>query len=190
LALDGNGDGASAKNALDTISDARASILNEREIAGRAQYVRMTLLFGLTGFLLLWLAQVAAESDETLWQGAQAGLLGAILSIAIGLRKRSVALDIGLKGNLSDCLLRLITGAVSGLTLVLVFSTGIVPPLHTLHGDLDVTKSASFAMLLGIIAGFVEKLVPNLLEDEAQRLSDGGGKADGSGKADGGARKA
>ena len=29
---------------------------------------------------------------------------------------------------------RLITGAVSGGTLVLLFSTGIVPALHTLHG--------------------------------------------------------
>ena len=195
LALDGNNDGASAKNAIETITDARVAILGERETAGRAQYVRFALAFGVLGLLLLWIAQTLVHRGESVWLGTEAGLFGAILSIAIGLRTRTVALDIGLAGNLSDSVLRLITGAVSGGTLVLLFSTGIVPPLHTLHGDLDVARSASFALLLGIIGGFVEQLVPSLLDKQADRLTDGdgGGKspsADGGSKpGDGGAKK-
>ena len=45
-------------------------------------------------------------------------------------------------------------------------------------------------MLLGVVGGFVEQLVPSLLEQQGQRLgSDAGAKpqpADGGGKADGG----
>ncbi len=91
------------------------------------------------------------------------------MSIALSLRGRMVAPDIGFAANLSDSALRLIIGAISGGTLVLLFSCGLIPPLHTLGGDLD-AKSTIFALLLGIIAGFVEKLVPSLLDDQAQKI--------------------
>jgi hypothetical protein len=174
LALDGNGDGKSAENALDTLRSARAAILSEREIAGRAQYVKFTLLSGLAGMLLLLVAQHNLFKDSGLfWLGTQAGLIGAVMSIALSLRGRTVALDIGFAGNLSDSVLRLIIGAVSGGTLVLLFSCNLIPPLHTLSGDLD-ARSSIFALLLGIIAGFVEKLVPSLLEDQAHKIGGGG----------------
>jgi hypothetical protein len=108
------------------------------------------------------------------WVGAQAGLLGAILSIAIGIRRRTVALDLGIAGNLSDSALRLVIGAVSGGTLVLLFSTGMLPTLRTAQGVQDgVTSAIAFALLLGIIAGFVEQLVPSLLEKQAQQMGSG-----------------
>ena len=103
---------------------------------------------------------------------AQAGLIGAIMSIAIGIHGRKVALDIGKSSNMSDSLLRLIIGAVSGGALVLLFSTGLLPALHTNQGVLNGVgmESMAFAMLLGIVAGFVEQLVPSLLESQAQRM--------------------
>jgi hypothetical protein len=109
------------------------------------------------------------------WPGCQAGLLGGVLSIAIGIRKRTVALNIGIAGNLSDSALRLIIAAVSGGTLVLLFATGLLPSLHTVAGEMNGVQSMAFVLLLGIIAGFVEQLVPSLLDDQAQRLTDGGG---------------
>jgi hypothetical protein len=174
LALDGNGTPESRDNALQTLKDAKAAILTEREIAGRAQYVRFTLILALAGIMLLVLAQHTLFTDSgNFWLGAQGGLFGAVLSIAIGIRRRTVALDIGVAGNLSDSAIRLFIGAVSGGTLVLLFATGLLPSLHTLKGEQDAVQTMTFALLLGIVAGFVEQLVPSLLEEQAQKLRNG-----------------
>jgi hypothetical protein len=191
LVLDGDGSAndASPKAAQQTLVDARTSILGEREVALRAQYVSLTLGLGALGFALLAIAHgftyLSGHSGGTnIWVGAEAGLVGAILSIATGLRRRTVALDIGIRGNLSDCVLRLIIGAVSGGTLILLFATGLVPSLHTGQGDMDGVTSIEFAMLLGIVGGFIEQLVPSLLEKQGDRLSgaDATPAADAAGK--------
>ena len=177
LVLDGGDNNPKARdNALQTLKDARASIVNERDLAGRAQYVRFTLILGLIGLVLLvWAQHTLFKGSGHFWLGAQAGLIGAIMSIAIGIRGRKVALDIGMSSNMSDSLLRLIIGAVSGGALVLLFSTGLLPALHTNQGVLNGVgmESMAFAMLLGIVAGFVEQLVPSLLESQAQRMQNG-----------------
>ena len=113
------------------------------------------------------------KGSGNFWLGAQAGLFSAVLSIAIGIRRRTVALDIGVAGNLSDTALRLSIGAVSGGTLVQLFATGPLPSLHTLKGEQDAVQTMTFALLLGIIAGFVEQLVPSLLEDQAHKFRNG-----------------
>jgi hypothetical protein len=174
LALDGDGDAKAAANALQTLTDTKLAILNEREVAGKAQYVRFTLVLSVISLFLLVLAQHNLFKDTgNFWLGAQAGVLGAVLSIAIGIRNKAVALDIGFAGNLSDSALRLVIGAVSGGTLVLLFSTGLLPSLHTLKGEQDAVQSMPFVLLLGIIAGFVEQLVPSLLDEQANKLRDG-----------------
>ena len=176
LALDGEGNAEANANALQTLKDTKASILNEREIAGKAQYARFTLLVGIVGMVLLVFAQHNLfKHSGNFWLGTQAGLIGAVMSIAVGIRRKTVALDIGIAGNLSDSALRLMIGAVSGGTFVLLFSTGLLPPLHTLQGDMNGLSSTTFVMLLGIVAGFVEQLVPSLLEDQAQKFTSGGG---------------
>jgi hypothetical protein len=174
LALDGDGNAEAKDNALQTLKNAKVAILTEREIAGKAQYVRFTLILALVGIFLLVLAQHNLfKGSGNFWLGAQAGLFGAVLSIAIGIRRRTVALDIGVAGNLSESALRLVIGAVSGGTLVLLFATGLLPSLHTLKGEQDAVQTMTFALLLGIIAGFVEQLVPSLLEDQAQKFRNG-----------------
>jgi hypothetical protein len=174
LALGGAGNADANANALQTLKDTKAAILNEREIAGKAQYVRFTLILGLFGVFLLMLAQHNMfKGSGNFWLGAQAGLLGAVLSIAIGIRNRTVALDIGFAGNLSESALRLVIGTLCGGTLVLLFSTGLLPSLHTLKGEQDAVQSMPFVLLLGIIAGFVEQLVPSLLDDQANKFRNG-----------------
>jgi hypothetical protein len=171
LALIGEGSPEAKENALQTLKDAKASILTEREVAGRAQYVRFTLLVGVIAmFLLVFVQHNLFKDSGYFWLGTQAGLIGAVLSIAIGIRRRVVALDIGFAGNLSDSALRLLIGAVSGGTLVLLFSTGLLPSLQTVQGAQDGVHSMAFVLLLGIIAGFVEQLVPSLLEDQAEKF--------------------
>jgi hypothetical protein len=174
LALIGEGKPEAEKNALQALQDAKESILTEREIAGRAQYARFTLLVGVVAmFLLLFVQHNLFKDSGNFWLGTQAGLIGAMLSIAIGIRRRVVLLDIGFAGNLSDSALRLMIGAVSGGTLVLLFSTGLLPSLQTAQGPQDGIHSTAFILLLGIIAGFVEQLVPSLLDDQAQKFRNG-----------------
>jgi hypothetical protein len=171
LALDGDGDGASLKTALDTLDDALAAIQNERALAGRSQYVLWALICACLGFVVLSIAgETLLQNSGKFWLGTQAGLLGAVFSIAIGIRNRTVAPNNNRAGNLADGALRLVIGAVSGGTLVLLFSTGLVPALHTHVGDMDGDTSIPFVVLLGIIAGFVEQLVPGILKSEAGKI--------------------
>ncbi|MEJ0015578.1 MAG: hypothetical protein WDN25_03275 [Acetobacteraceae bacterium] len=174
LALDGDGVAEAKETALQTLRDAKTAILNERDLAGRAQYVKFTVVLGVIGmFLLVWAQHNLFKDTGYFWLGAQAGLIGAVLSIAIGIRRRIVALDIGMAGNLSDSALRLLIGAVSGGALVLLFSTGLLPSMNTGQGTLNVIHSIPFALLLGILAGFVEQLVPSLLEAQGQAIQQG-----------------
>ena len=173
MALDGDGDpaGAVLKDALATLRDARTAIAAERELAGRAQYATCSVAGAVVGFMLLIFAQHnLLHGTGNFWTGAQAGLLGAMLSTAVSIRKRSVTFDSNLRGNLSDSALRLVIGAVSGGTLVLLSATGLIPGLQTHVGGIDGLTSLSFAVLLGIIAGFVEQLVPGILDDEGQTI--------------------
>lgn len=176
LALGGDADGSASQSALEALTDAKTAILAERDTAGRAQYVKYTLICGLFGLLLISnLPDTLFDGDTTFWLGAEAGVVGAILSIAISIRRRTVALNIDRAANLTDSLLRLLIGAVSGGTLVLLFATGLLPALHTTAGELVGSKATSpqFTVLLGLIAGFVEQLVPSMLEKQADRFTAG-----------------
>ncbi len=184
VVLDGDGkdNDTSGEQALATLADARASLLGERDTVQRARYVTSLAASGILGFLtLVFLHWWAADQFDGkllyhIWIGTEAGLVGAILSIAIGLRRRTIALDIGSAGIWSDCFLRLLIGVVSGGTLVLLFATGLLPAFQTWKGnmgDMDGAHAIEFAMLLGIVAGFVEQLVPSLLEEQSQRMGNG-----------------
>lgn len=177
LALGGDPDGNASKSALEALTDAKSAILAERDTAGRAQYVKYTLICAVLAALLLGtLPDTLFKGDQMIWLGGQAGVVGAFLSIAISIRRRTVALNIDRAANLTDCALRLLIGAVSGGTLVLLFGTGLLPTLHTGAGELQVSTSpisSQFTVLLGLIAGFVEQLVPSMLEKQAERFTSG-----------------
>jgi len=175
-ALDGDGDGEAVKQALAILNDAKQGIASDREVAGRGQWATYALFFGVVGFVLLCIPQHDSFPDiGNFWLGAQAGVLGAMFSIAWGISKRTVAPSTNARGNLTDSVLRLLIGAMSGGTVILLFQTGLVPELHTATGVLDVTKSLPFAVLLGILAGFVERLVPGLLDSEGDKIAGKGG---------------
>jgi hypothetical protein len=171
LALDGGDNPEAKENALQTQMSATAAILNNREIPGKAQYVKFTFLLGTIPMVIA--QHNLFKGSGYFWLGAQTGLLGAILPTAIGIRCRAVALDIGIAGKLSDSALRLLIGAISGGTIVLLFATGLLPSLHTGQGEQDGVHAMAFVMLLGIVAGFVEQLVPSLLENQADRFRNG-----------------
>ncbi|WP_200306750.1 EamA family transporter [Paracraurococcus ruber] len=151
------------------IEGARTDALREREVAGRLQYLACALASFALLFALLqlaaWLWPTPDGIANDLWMAAEAGLAGAAFSIVLAIRSRMVALDTQILGNASDGLLRLLLGAASGALLLLAFGAGIVPRMA--FGEATLARDAMAwqgVLILGFIAGFLERLVPDLLD--------------------------
>jgi hypothetical protein len=96
---------------------------------------------------------------------AKAGLVGAAFSIALAIRGRTVALDTDLLDNVTDGTLRLVIGVVSAGVLLLLLGSGIIPSLKI--GDAEFKAGAltwQMVLLVGFVGGFLERLVPDLLD--------------------------
>jgi zinc transporter ZupT len=96
--------------------------------------------------------------------------LGAFLSIAMSIRARTVTTDGDWRSNAADAVLRISIGFISSVVLYIVLAGGVLPSIKV--GGLDLTAtnqtlSWAAACLAGFCAGFVERLVPDLLEKQA-----------------------
>ncbi|SRR5216683_2525832 len=163
LALDGDMDGAKG-----TIAAAKAVVLAKRAARGRFQYLKWSygtaaVLIGLL-FLASGLYPLHPASSD-LWLAAKAGLVGAAFSIALAIRGRTVALDTDLLDNVTDGTLRLLIGVISAGVLLLLFASGIVPNLKIGEADFKPsTLTWEMVLVIGFVGGFLERLVPDLLE--------------------------
>jgi hypothetical protein len=163
LALDGDIDGAKG-----TVAAAKAFVLGKRAARGRFQYLKWS--YG-TAAVLIALLFVASrfypfqEASNDLWLAAKAGLIGAAFSIALAIRGRTVALDTELLDNVTDGTLRLLIGVISAGVLLLLLACGILPSLKI--GDANFggsTLTWQMVLVIGFVGGFLERLVPDLLE--------------------------
>ena len=171
LALDDDIDGAKG-----TVAAAKAFVLGKRAARGRFQYLKWS--YGAAA-VLIGLLFVASrfypfqEASSDLWLAAKAGLIGAAFSIALAIRGRTVALDTDLLDNVTDGTLRLLIGVISAGVLLLLLACGILPSLKI--GDANFSASTltwQMVLVIGFVGGFMERLVPDLLE---KRNSQGNG---------------
>lgn len=160
-----------AKRTLEeTVAEVK-SILEDR---GRQTYVGQSMPRAAIGAGVLWvsaaflLGQAGADSplhavgNASLSGGA--GAVGALLSIAISVRARTLDTQ-GSNGSVKmDALLRVLIGIISGTILCLMAQTGALPELTV--NDLTFGGGKvewGVALVLGFCAGFLERLVPDIV---------------------------
>jgi hypothetical protein len=164
LALEGDAEGAKL-----TIAKVKDDLLTKRAARGRFQYLQWSLG---TSAILLGLLFVPTRfhvfSDPDLnciWVAAKAGVIGAAFSIALAIRGRTVALDTDRLANVTDGTLRLVIGIISAGLLLLLLHSGVVPNLTVGGFNLAApTLNLQMVLLVGFVGGFLERLVPDLLE--------------------------
>ena len=106
---------------------------------------------------------------RTLWAAAAVGALGAFFSIAIAIRGRTVLTDLHSRDNAADAVLRIVIGAIAaGLLVCFVLSRVAVVTIGGTALEVGTGNSAwMVTVIAAFLAGFSERLVPDLLEKSA-----------------------
>jgi len=115
-----------------------------------------------------WFARNVAKlpSDtSSLWLAGATGAVGAFFSIAIGIRSRTVLTDLNMRDNIADSLLRILIGVIAATLLQCLL---LAKAVHLAIGGVDLAPPAggspwTVVLLVGFVAGFSERLIPDLL---------------------------
>ncbi len=144
---------------------------------GRVCYLKAGVLT-----MLVFLFASVVGAILSLWSGSDfvahmfaassSGAIGAILSIALGIRNRTVAVDGYARSNRMEAALRVLIGVISGVVLYLVLSSGLVTGMDSMLRP-EALGAWKVTILIGFLGGFVERLVPDLLEKTGTRMSAG-----------------
>lgn len=164
------------------LQTAIGELQNIRASEGRNLYVNKAWPYavgGAAGLLLLaafmlWLGGIpftkALSPLAHLAIACAAGALGALLSIAISVRARTVAADGDDMSIRVDAPLRVLIGVISAGVLYLLLGAGALSQLKI--GDISFNAGAivwQLAILIGFASGFLERLVPDMLEKASKK---------------------
>lgn len=145
------------------LDDVRDSIARQ----GRLTYLKWAVPLGIAAAVVAIAAGVLIGPDEIahIPLAAGGGALGALLSIVIAIRTRTIALDADRSANILDAAARLLVGLISAGFLFLILTAGMVPDIKVGEATL-VGASATWrsALIVGFAAGFLERLLPDLLK--------------------------
>jgi hypothetical protein len=158
VALEHDVDGAAA-----ILKQIRQDIIDDRTSWARLEYLVSALLISLLCIILV--RAFAAGDAHDLWSAAAAGALGAFFSIALNIRTRTVLPDLRRTSNITDASLRVLIGFIGASVLMaLVRAKAVTIGLGEVKFNTDVPATAwLFTLIIGFLAGFSERLVPDLL---------------------------
>ncbi|MCW3845727.1 hypothetical protein OF829_00635 [Sphingomonas sp. LB-2] len=173
-----DGDAKALETAQTLLAQVKNDILAERTAIARINYVRWALM--LVGGMILTTTLLAGPvvrfvhafppSIWPVWTAIAGGSLGAFFSAAVALKGRTLAIDLQWRENLVDITLRILIGAVAGGVFYALLRSGFVSvkliDVNTLTpGDHRPPYSDFNVFMTGFLAGFIERLVPQLLND-------------------------
>jgi hypothetical protein len=151
------------------MASAYADALLQRSADGRIQYLVSAVFCAAVAVILLTLAQdylmEFKTAENNLWLAGRAGIAGALLSIGIGIRRRTVAIDLYRWSNVAEGALRLLIGMICAGFLLMGLTSGILPEVSA--GDVKLIGEGMVwqaVLVVGFVAGFLERLIPDLLE--------------------------
>jgi hypothetical protein len=169
VALEGDLTGADA-----LLNKIRDDAKGERVSWARFEYLLMAigaaLLLTIIAIVVAWLDKpercifgrmLCFKEAWDLWRGIAAGAFGAFFSIALAIRGRTILTDLYRTSNLMDAALRVVIGAIAGAMLVGLIDAKFVR--FWLGESSPDEYGALHILIVGFIAGFSERLVPDLL---------------------------
>ena len=172
LALD-NADSNSLATSQALLAEIKNDIISERTSMARSDYLRYALLLVLllmafSGLATQEFVRKALESPATIiavWTAVSGGALGAFFSIAIGLKSRTVLIDLQNRDNHADALLRMLIGAIAGGMLLCLLLSGLISDVIEVEQMTpgDRVYKPLLVFVIGFLGGFFERLVPDLL---------------------------
>jgi hypothetical protein len=184
--------GTGAIDCAKTILEAtKRDLIEERTSWARFEYLLMA--FGAASGLIVLLSALThyryrivypfSEPVITLWAAAAVGALGAFFSIAIAIRDRSVLTDLHSRDNAADAVLRVVIGAIAAALLVCMILSKLIGVSIASHPIVVGPNNPEWLLtvIVAFLAGFSERLVPDLLQKSAAELAESAGRAKGDG---------
>lgn len=175
------GDSETAHAALIEIKD---DIVAERTSWARFEYLITASLISLGAVALLFAIQRQLLPFNLppgdLWLSTRAGVVGAFFSIALAIRTRTVLTNLQRRDNVADAILRIVIGMIAAGVLLLLIQAGVVPKFQIGDATLSAHLQWQAVLIVGFLAGFSERLVPDLLAKSATGDSGAARKADSS----------
>ncbi len=154
--------------AKEIIADAVADAQCAQARIGRMIYLKWTA--GLALIIATLLISIGGAYVQNragvhlLLMATGAGAIGSLLSIAIAIRNRTVAVDGNWRANAMDASVRLLIGIISAAVFFLILNSGLLTEVQIgsvkMSGE-NVQWEA--VLVVGFVAGFLERLVPDLL---------------------------
>jgi hypothetical protein len=152
------------------VNDARENLTRAMRQLYLGCAAGMAFSAAMTVALVVWvIAHVQATAGiHLVLLAIGAGAIGVLLSIANAIRSRTVVIDGNRQANIMDAALRMLIGAISAAVLFLLVNSGALVDIQFGAVKLVGPDAAWQAtLLMGFMAGFFERLVPDLLEKAA-----------------------
>ena len=190
VALEGDVD-----SALQILPQIRDDVVAERKSLARFKY----LVYAAATAAVLGLIACFATSDfaqahslfvpygpytANTWLAVAAGTLGAFFSIARGISSRTIHTDLQMIDNIIDAIVRVVIGAIAAVVIQALLDANLFSlhlgsavmgatdsPIGTNGANLRITPPLVL-LVAAFIAGFSERLIPDLLDSANMAASD------------------